>query len=179
MFRGMVRPFGFGPYLSTGGRSREPSEGPTASMETVRPVSLTVGTGPARGRRTPPTSFSPPLVLGGGRPAALAADGRFSRDIAGLVRRAASLHGRGQTSPFRLSGFPAGHGSHGPTLCTPRRGRRSPQPGADKKTIPPAGSAAGGTGPLLGLCIRLRVTAAPWYHHISFAVVIPLAALPA
>lgn len=48
---------------------------------------------------------------------------------------------------------PVGHGSHSPTVCTPPTGH-APQPGGpsrknlEKTTIPPAGDAAGGTGPI-------------------------------
>lgn len=139
---------------------------------TPRPPVRAAPSGAALHQHLPPLPHCP----GAGRPAALAADGRLP-EIApdfppGLFHAWAA-----QTSPLAVP-CPGTVATPGPYVLPQLR--RPPSRGAIKKTSPPAGSAAGGPGPL-AVCDRIpRLTA--WVfggHRIRFLGCQALAALPA
>ena len=177
--RGMGGPLMRTPPLPIGRPEPGPSAGPAAGSGPGAPQDPAAGKGhPSRGR-SPPTSLAPPL--GGARPAALAADDSLPTIAQDSPPGPFSAWAGPDLTVCAFPGVPGPATVATAELCTTPPARSAPQPGGlyqilVKKTAPPAGDAAGGTGPVevceLGGAGTSRP---PSYHRVRlFGVVGPL-----
>ena len=149
--RGMGGPLMRTPPYRSGGRSRDRRQvrQPVAVQErprTRQPVRATPHRVALHQHHLPPRSW-------GARPAALAADDTGAPDSRGSAPGPISAWAGLDLTVCAFPGVPGPATVATAELCTTPPARSAPQPGGlyqilVKKTAPPAGSAAGGSGPL-------------------------------